>query len=280
MHHRITIIGVGLTCALGVMATSALGQEATNTPAATQPAAGSLYLRQKARYIRLGDDPSPERGDRDVYESITSLTYGLRRDVSLSLEVPLEYSVADTASGTERDFGVNDIALTIKYRPLQIDLNPLDSVRFAVFGGVEVPSGDRGFSSESVDVFAGGIFMAILGRHGITQSVSYSFNQGAEDYRSRAGDGPDDALRYDTAYLYRLAPEAYGAETGAATYLTLELNGLYELNGDHEILLGGGVLYEARSFALEAAVGLPIHQDVDERAERDLIVTLGVRILF
>jgi hypothetical protein len=260
---------------------AALAQEATNTPAATQPAQGSLYLRQKFQYIALGDDPSPEDRDVDKFISTTSLSYGLERNVSLTLDIPLAYAIEETSAGTERYLGFNDIALGVKYRPVQIDLNPIDSVRFAVFGGIEIPSGfDDDLSSHSWDPFIGGIFTAILGRHGINQSVSYKFNYGGDEFSTRAGDGPSNALRYDTAYLFRLSPAEYTPETSAATYLTLELNGLYETNGDNEIMFGPGILYEARTFAVEASVGVPILSDVEERPETDLVVTLGFRILF
>lgn len=250
-------------------------------PAATQPAAGNFYLRQKFQYVGLGDDPSPEGRDIDKFISTTTLYYGITRELSMSFELPLVYMSENPAVGaTEGEFGVNDMTLLFKYRPLQIDLNPVDSVRFAVYGGVEIPSGDGDFSSHSFDPLLGGVFTAILGRHGVNQSVGYKFNYGGDEFNTRAGDGPSNALRYDTAYLFRLSPETYGPETGAATYLTLELNGLYETNGDNEILLGPGILYEARTFAAEIAVGFPIVQDVDERPETNLMVTFGLRFLF
>jgi hypothetical protein len=259
----------------------AMAQEATNTPAATQPAVGKLYLRERLQYVRFGYDPSPEQREVDKFLAITTLTYGLARDLSASVEVPFEYEAVEHPDrSTDREAGVGDVLLQLKYRPLQIDLNPLDSVRLAIYGGVEVPSGDGDFSSHSFDPMLGAVFTAILGRHGFNQSVSYKFNTGGDEFGTRPGDGPDDALRYDTAYLFRLHPEAYGPETGAAVYLTCELNGLYETNGDNEVLLGPGLLYEARTFALEASVGLPIVQDVDERPRTEMMVTLGFRILF
>lgn len=276
---RLNVVLLGV--AVVGMPYAAWGQEATNTPAATQPAAGKLYLRQKFQYLRLGSDPSPADREIDKFVSTTTLTYGITRDLSASVAVPLVYSAEDAQMGdTEHEFGVNDIAVLLKYRPFQMDLNPLDSLRFAVYAGVEIPSGDGDMSSHSFDPMVGGVFTAILGRHGFNQSVSYKFNTGGDLYNTRAGDGPDDALRYDTAYLFRLSPETYGPDTTGATYLTVEMGGLYETNGDNEILLGPGVLYEARTFALEATIGFPIVQDVDERPRTDLVVTLGFRILF
>lgn len=265
---------------LNLLSPAAIAQEATSTPAATQPAQGALYLRQKIQYFRMVDDPATDPRDIDKFVSTTSLTYGIRRNLSLTLDIPAAYEIRDGVAETDRELGLNDLAISLKYRPVQIDLNPIDSVRFALFGGVEIPSGDSGFSSMSWDPFIGGVFTAILGRHGVNQAIAYKFNTGSDRGLTRPGDGPDDALRYDTAYLFRIDPAVYAADTSAATYVTLELNGLYETNGDNEILLAPGLLYEARTFALEATVGVPIHQDVRRRHETRLVVTLGLRVLF
>jgi len=266
--------------ALAAAASSAAAQEATNTPAATQPAQGHLAFRERLQYVRLGDDPSPERRDIDTFVATTTLTYGVRRDMAASLDLPLAFVSFDAPAGGEEDFGINDLALTVKYRPFQRDLGPIDSLRLAVYGGVEIPSGDGDFSSHSWDPFVGCVFTAILGRHGINQSISYKFNTGGDLFTMRAGDGRDDALRYDTAYLFRVSPVEYAADTTAALYATVELNGLYETGGDNEVMLGPGVLYEAKTFAAEAAFGVPVVQDVHERPETKLTLTVGVRLLF
>jgi hypothetical protein len=275
MHrHATTMAGFLLACG------SAFAQEATNTPAATQPAAGHVAIRERVQYVNLSDDPSPH--DRDIAKVVatTTLSYGLRRDVAATLDVPVAFvSVESTHDGGD-DFGINDLALSLKYRPFQTDLGPVDSVRLAFIGGVEIPSGDGDFSSHSFDPFAGTVFTAILGRHGVNQSISYKFNTGGDEFTMRAGDGQDDALRYDTAYLFRVSPATYAADTSAALYATVELNGIYETNGDNEALLGPGLLYEAKTFAAEATVGLPVVQDVTDRPETDLTVTFGLRLLF
>ena len=258
------------------------GQEATNTPAATQPGVGNWYLRHRVQYLKLDDDPSPLQRDIDKILATTSLSYGITRELSATLTLPLTLSFEDPAGpmGTDTHFEAGDADFSLKWRPFQWDLNPLDSVRLAFFAGVEAPTGTGDLGSDSWDPFAGAVFTTILGRHGFNQSISYKFNNGGEDFSIVAGDGPSDALRYDTSYLFRLDPIEYSADTTAATYLTLELNGLYEMNGDNEILFGPGILYEARTFALEATIGLPIVQDVDHRPSTDLRVTLGFRLLF
>jgi hypothetical protein len=271
------LIAAGLLCS--ALAGPVAAQEATSTPAATQPSVGKWYLRQLVELIDKGvfpaDDGSVDgdgsQGDMLVVDTV--LARGLLRNLSASLAVPVIWP-------RKGDTGVGDLALAVKWRPYQRDLGPVDSVRFAIYGGVEIPSGDSAASSRSWDPFAGGVLTAILGRHGFNQSLAFKRNNGTDAVPLRVGDGPADALRYDTAYLFRIDPPAYTADTRAATYLTLELGGLYETSGDNEILLGPGLLYEARTYALEATVRWPVVQDLRRRANTDLVVTLGYRLLF
>jgi hypothetical protein len=270
-------LGVGLVLA----ASAALAQESTNVLAATQPSVGSFYLRERLKYMRLGDDPSPADRTVDKVVATTSLAYGLTRDWSLSLEMPLVYERSSPTGGsTAEDVGLSDLLLAVKWRPWQLDLGPVDSLRFAMVGGVEIASGDGEFSSDSFDPSIGGVFTGILGRHGFNAAAIFKHNTGGDPYGTRAGDGPADAVRLEGSYLFRLIPAAYAVETTAATYLTFELNSLYETNGDWELIVGPGILYEARTFALEAAVGLPVLRAADERPTTDLVLTVGARFLF
>ncbi len=260
----------------------AWAQEATNTPAATQPSAGAWYLRQKLQYIHYGSDPGPEDRDINRFIASTSLTYGITRNLSITGDLPVALSFEDqqTSGDEETLFGTEDAAISLKWRPFQWDTSPVDSVRLAFFGGVELPTGTGDLGSHSFDPFAGAVMTAIRGRHGLNQSLQFKLNTGGDDFNSRPGDGPSNAVRSDTAYLFRLSPETYTADVTAATYLTLELNGLYETAGNVEFLFGPGILYEARSFALEASIGVPVYQDVDDRPETNIVITLGFRILF
>lgn len=261
----------------------AFAQESTNVAAATQPAVGNWYLKQRLQFIQLREDPSSRRLEIDELVSTTTLSVGLTRNLALSFEVPTvltSTSPGGSDVGRSVDVGLQDPRAELKWRPLQWDLNPIDSVRVAFTAGLEVPSGDGDYSSHSFDPFAGVIFTTILGRHGFNAALQYKFNQGGDGFTTRPGDGPDDAFRYDASYLFRLVPAAYEADTPAATYLTFEMNGLYETNGDNEIHIGPGLLYEAREFAIEATLHVPVTQDVRHRVQQDLIIGFGFRVLF
>lgn len=282
--------GLSASAALAACA-AASAQEAINTDAATQPSTGTFVVREQVRYLSFHNDPSDL--DREIKEvvSSTTLTYGLRNNIALSFNLPLVYRETDAPGPDDHGFGIDDLALLAKWRILKHDSGPLDTLRVSLLGGVEIPSGDAGFSSHSFDPILGAVLTTIRGRHGFNQAVQYKFNTGndagfdasrPETFRSAGtgGDGPDDALRYDSAYLFRLAPAAFTADTTAAVYAVLELNGLYETGGDNELLLSPGLLYEGRTWALELTVQFPIWQDVDERLEMEFGVGVGIRVQF
>ena len=260
-----------------LMTAAALAQEAPNTPAATRPADGQWYFRTRLQIESFDDDP------RQVVDELSRVTFrnsiavGFGSRWSAELMAPIE---AEARKGGSDEFGMGDPMLTVKGRLWQRDLGPVDSLRFAVILGAELPSGHDELSSDSVDPVLGGVFTAIVGRHGVNAALRQKWNHG--DLRPYAvpGDSSADALFWDLAYLYRLSPELYAPETEAATYLTVELNGLHESNSDHETILRAGLLYEAREWAFECTAGMPLIEDVDARMEREWSVEIGFRWLF
>lgn len=74
-----------------------------------------------------------------------------------------------------------------------------------------------------------------------------------------------------------MSPKEYAADTHAAWYALCEVNGLYETNGDHEVLIAPGIMYEARTWTAEISVQLPLWNDIEERAELDYAIVTGIR---
>ena len=79
---------------------------------------------------------------------------------------------------------------------------------------------------------------------------------------------------------FRLFPEDYGSESRGALYAVAELNGFYGTNGDHEIFLSPGIMYEHFKFTLDATVMIPVYQEVNYRPEEEFMIGIGLRISF
>lgn len=269
-----------------LFAPAAPAQEALNMDSATQPSPGVIYLYERARYSRYGRSPhdnnTADHTDRTTQLRLeTSIIAGLTRDLALLATIPVEKRTEHAISGdSDSDFGLADPEILFKYRIYKSDSGTLDTLRIALLAGAEIPSGDGNFTSGSVDPIVGIAATTIRGRHGLNAAARFKFNTGGDDAHNLGGDGPHDPLWYNASYLYRLAPGAWTANSSAALYAVLELNGLYETSGDNEILLSPGLLYEARTWAGEIGARIPILEDVNDRPEMDWGMTVGVRFLF
>lgn len=269
-----------MVCALSARTPNLLAQEAIFTPAATQPSAGHIVTKHQFSVYSFDSDPTGQGRHGTDVEVTNELLYGVTGDLSLSVSVAAisRYASSDADDADEAGFG--DASLSLKHRFWQNDFGPVNTARASAFIGAELPTGTDAFSSDSVDPFIGAVFMLISGRHGFNQAVTWKMTTGDQADPTRAGDSLADLIRTDTAYLFRIAPDEYTADYRASLYATLELTGLFETNGDRQLFLAPGILYEATTYALEAGVQIPVDQHLDERPEAKFALTLGIRFLF
>lgn len=260
----------------------AWAQEAMYTQAATMPSKGTMVLREQLHFYRFGLNPNTgdERTDSVTLANLANI--GLGSGLALSVEVPVQVETDENAGG-ERDthVGVDDINLMLKWRVLKEDSGGIDTLRVALLGGADVTSGDNSrFASQSVNPFVGGVVTIVRGRHGFNQDAIYQFNTGGDEATNTGGEGPADALRFNTAYLFRIYPDFYTSESTGAWYVTAEVNGLYETNGDAELRFAPGLMFEGRTFGFEVMGQLPMWHELRHRPELDFGVGVGVRFFF
>jgi hypothetical protein len=239
-------------------------------------------LREQFHYFKYGTNYNTGAKETKVYEAMTGVQYGLARDWSLTVNVPLQLKEKEQPSGEDDwDKGVADIEALFKWRFYKEDTGGVDTLRVALLGGAHLPSGDDpDFSSQSVDPDIGGVATLVRGRHGFNQELMYRFNTGGDADDNLGGEGPSDALFYNTSYVFRVFPEQFATDTVGAWYVTLELNGLYETNGDNEIHWSPGLMYEGRAWGFEIMGQFPLLEDVHERPELDFSVGVGLRLFF
>lgn len=264
--------------ALGMHAGAAHAQEANLSVAATQPAKGRITWREQVRFTRYG------LPDRDIDQLVinTRLTLGLTGSVSAWADLPVvaERDRSDAAPNTN---GLGDISLGLKWRFWQHDTGAIETRRLAVYGGVSLPSGEEGLSSDGVDPFVGLVYTMVHERHGVNASARYRVStEGTDAPLGPIGPGMGDAdlLTLETSYLYRLSPASYAEETSGSLYAVVESFVDYETNGDIEWRIAPGILWEARRWAAEASVILPAASDIDGRAETEFGLAAGIRVLF
>ena len=298
--------------ALGVVALFGCvtrAQQAIHTDAAVQPSAGHLLFREQFTFGSLGRDPTGFGHQVREYIATTDLTYGVTSHFALTAVIPVMWQSVDssvvdhgghgghggggipfpfpfpepgttTAHPLGSDFGLDDVTVGFKWRLYERDFGPIDTLRFSLLGGVQTPTGEDAYSSDSWDPIIGGVISYIEGRNGVNASLQWKFNTGKHPVNLHAGMGEDDALFYNASYLFRLFPDAYSSTSRSATYLVMEANGVYETNGDNEILLGPGVMWEAKNLAIEFSIQGPVYQEIENRPKTNVTITVGVRFLF
>lgn len=246
-------------------------------PAATQPSPQQWILTEKARYYRFRSD-----GNADAVQSImameTSLAYGIVPRLSAQLDLPAYWK--QSGSPQSITAGVGDLSMSLKLRILQEDLGPVDTLRAAAIGGIMVPTGTDGFGSTSFNPYLGGVLTGIFGRHGVNLSATWVFTTGATFDPIFAGETNADLLRFNASYVFRLSPETYTEVHEPALYVTGEFLGEWETDGQYELFLAPGLLWEAQWAALELSLRIPVSQQVSNRPESAWAVNFGVRLLF
>lgn len=254
----------------------ARAQAPINSDVALQPSLGHLILRQQFRYTQANFDRGPADLDIRLITSSTTVVYGVRNNITLLLNVPTVLSRRtknNKTGGTDTDGGFADLTALAKVRLYRNDFGPTDTARIDLLGGLELPTGEDAFSSDSVDPIVGAVATVTFGRNYVSTDLLWKFN-------TAGGIQGNDLLRYDAAYIYRLWPAEYAV--GQTTQLNgvLELNGFHWTGGDNELFLSPGLQYVARRWIVEATVQLPIWQNLRSRPEREFVLGLSVRTQF
>ncbi len=259
--------GIQRVLMLGVtgLALSAPAQEPAYMDAATHPGRGQFYGRMLFQHGegRTAGDAGEEFDESGVR---LSLSHG----ITARLAAVAEGIWADRDyAGDRAEQGLAEGLLRLKWRVAKVDLGPLDTWRTSLYGGVRL-AGDLGdaedFSARTSPTFTVASTL-IVGRHGVNGALGWTAP------REEA-----DGLAVNASYLFRLAPALYAADTPGAWYVMVESLNEWDTDGGRRLELAPGLLYEARGWAWEIAVRLPVSEH--RREERDWEVTAGYRHLF
>ena len=292
-----SLLGV-VAFVLGLMAASpARAQITTNT--ALPVARGEGIVRLQSKIMRATGDPTPMNREVEVTAFPLVGVYGVTPKLALFGVVPILDKSLDVTTPEGRinrsTRGVGDIRLFARYTAYQLN-RPGQTIRLATFAGLEAPTGEDGKSdavgrlpqplqlgSGSWDPFAGVVFTWQTLNWQFDASPAYKVNTEANDFRF------GDEARLDVSYKYRVLPRTLGGGLPSFLYAVLETNLIWqdqnETGGAVDANSGGttwylvpGLQYITKRIILEAAVQLPVVQDLNGSAlENDFILTLSAR---
>ena len=147
--------------------------------------------------------------------------------------------------------------------------------------GTDLPVGDSEEAKDRWTPMIGLASLYINEKHGFDTALRFMFptSKGKRDPLTK-NDGNSNMIHFNTAYLYRISPENYSFQTKSSSHLTLESSWIYQDNGDHELFITPGFLWELKESALEIGLKLPISSQVDYRLEEKWSLIAGFRLIF
>ena len=229
------------------------GNTGINTNTAIAPGEGQYVYRTQLRFLESHSSPGVVDIDVNVLVNPHVLAYGVRENFTLFGVVPLiirEGTSRPPAGGFSNldDQAVADMRFFGKYRFYEMD-QPGETTRWSVFGGVEVPTYDKVFSSNSFDPFIGTVWTYQSLDWGLDLDWFWNFNTGK-----------------------------------ALDEKIWQLNSVFEFNGSY-FTDGSNLLYAAPGFQLalesmivEVSLQLPIIRDLKSTVEPDFVIVIGTRI--
>ncbi len=248
-----------------------------NTNTAIAPGKGQTVYRTQLRFLQTHSSPGAADVDVNLLVNPHVLAYGVREDFTLFGVVPLVFregtarppsSPGDFGSLAEQ--GVADLRFFGKYRFWEKDL-PGETYRWSALGGVEMPTYDEPFSSDSWDPFLGTVWTYQSLEWGLDLDAIWQFNTGEGVFRN-------DTLTYDLAYTYVLLTGETLDEKFWRLGSIFEFNGTYIADGSHLVYAAPGIQLALERMIVEASLQLPVVRSLKNAAEPDLAFVVGTRI--
>jgi hypothetical protein len=270
---------------------------------------GSSGIRIDLRFLHVGtiyrDGTRVENGDQELETHLTqqySLFFALSSRFTLAAFLPVakrysERLADDRSLITGNQFGLGDVALLVRYKPLLSHTMDATTV-LSVSAGVKLPSGrtdgrdSRGDLLDAHVQLGSGSTDLLVGASGIVaweKTAVIANLLGALTTEGANGHRFGNMLNYDLAVRFRVFPDDY---EGALFFATLGLSGEWRgretLHAAPDPDSGGNVTYLAPglqimftpAFSLEAAYQHPlVHALYGRQLGEDYRVMTGIQLL-
>ncbi|WP_339673827.1 transporter [Dasania marina] len=265
-------------------------------------AKGAFINREQLIVRRFDDDTSIADRKLDANGLVSVLGYGVTPKFALFAALPYFDKTLDVTANGERvtrsSQGFGDLKMFGRYTIFQQDERS-KTFRIAGFGGLKAPTGE-GNQRDSLgplpvplqsgtgawDSFAGVVLTVQTLGFQVDAQLSVEKKGSANDFEM------GDEARADLSFQYRLLPQEMSSDTHSFLYGVLEANlinqdnnrisGMDDSNsGGTTLYLTPGIQYVTIKYILEAAVQLPVLQNLHGNAlETDYVFTTGFRVNF
>jgi hypothetical protein len=243
-------------------------------------------LRTQLRYMQRKDDPTAMDRETDMYAVPIVLAYGLRPDLTLMVRQAVRHRKMSMSGSTSRDSGFGDFFVLGKYRLYR------RNTREYTFGiaptlGLELPTGDDDFSSETWDLEPGLFTSWRSGPWASDFNIAYRWNGFAD--RGKNGLNPSDELSIDLAFAHQFSIGEKADTSFAPVFECSYRHASPDRLSGHDVsdtgeslfFLSPGLKFTKSSLILEALLQIPVWQDQEgSQLEQGIRFIVGARFMF
>ncbi|MFB3079417.1 MAG: transporter [Lysobacterales bacterium] len=261
---------------------------------------GEFVNREQLVLTRAGKDSSGAGREVEGTALVSVLAYGIRGNLTLFGILPyvdkkLRYPGPGAGSVKRSSRGIGDSSVFLRYTFHQNDRQG-STFRVAAFAGIKIPTGSDTqrdslgllpvplqSGTGSWDGFGGIVTTYQELSFQVDAQLSYTVKTQANQFQT------GNEARLDGSFQYRLFPRELQSGVPAYVYGVLETNFIYRdkntflgqadpNSGGTTIFLAPGIQYVTRRYILEAAVQIPVVQNLNGSAlENDYVARTGFR---
>ncbi len=243
-------------------------------------------IRTQFRYMQRKDDPTLMNRKMDTYAFPVVVAYGFRPDLTLMVRQRVKHRKMSMSGSVSRDTGLGDLFVLGKYKLYR------RNTREYTFGiastlGLELPTGDDDFGSETWDLQPGLFASWRSGPWASDFSIAYKWNGFAD--KGKHGLNPGNELSVDLALAHQFS---IGGKADTSLAPVLEFNYEHILpdrlrgqnvsnTGESLFFVSPGLKFTKSSFILEVLLQLPVWQDQEgSQLKQGKRLIVGTRWMF
>ncbi len=281
---------LSLVIMLGVVTSALISENAgaagISVDAGLTPPEDRWIFRTQLRYMHRKDDPTAMKRKMDTYAVPIVIAYGLWPELTLMARQTVKHRKMSMSGSVSRDTGLGDLFVLGKYKLYR------RNTREYTFGiastlGLEFPTGDDDFGSETWDLQPGIFTSWRSGPWASDLSVAYKWNGFAD--RGKNGLNPGNELSVDLALAHQFS---IGGKADTSLAPVLEFNYKHILpdrlsghdvsnTGESLFFISPGIKFTKSSLILEALLQIPVWQNQKgSQLKEGTRLIVGTRFMF
>jgi hypothetical protein len=271
--------------AIVILITGSVSATGISIDAGLTPADNRWILRSQYRFMQRDNYPESDAREMRTNMIMVVAAYGIRSDLTIMVLQGLRQNKMTMAGESTSNTGFTDLFILGKYRLARIN-TPNYTLGIAPSLGLDIPSGNDDFTSNSWDLQMGCLASGRIRSWGIDINTTYLWNGMVTT--DGADHDPGDEFSVETALAYQLG---FGSEAILALAPVIEFSyrrifsdtedgNTLPNTGERVLLLSPGIKVTWGSFIAESLIQLPIWQDQNGlQTERTPSFLIGFRLM-